>query len=597
MTRSTGMLSLLALASCRIDPPSASDYDPESAASSGLGSESAGPGGADSETTASEDMGSPSTGTTSMGLDGTDSTSMSLDGTDSTSMGLDGTDSSGFETESTSGSTSGTEASDTGPDPVCGDGIVGSSEACDGADLGGASCESEGFDAGAIGCSPDCIAYDTSGCVTFECGNGVIEGREACDGADLAGSDCIGQDYDAGTLGCQPSCTAYDVSGCVMFECGNGALDPGEDCDGEGETPECDANCTFAMCGDLTLNASLGEACDTGDLGGASCASQGFDGGVLDCHDSCQLDTTGCHVCGDTVLNGAEQCDGGDLGGQTCVTQGFDGGGLACSPDCGAFDTSACFACGDGSIEGNEICDGADLGGATCDSLGLFGGTLACSPSCTFDFTTCDVAGVPFGSDAGYLGYEAQPPVLPCDDISGTGTPTVLTDDTVIGVSMGFTFPVYGVAHTEVAIESNGALHWGDSNYLTYDNTCLPSAVEPSLSNLYVFWDDLNPGVGTSEVYYQTLGPVGSRRFVVQWDTAFYSGDAFDYIRVQAMLYEASGHIGVCYVDTISAAHPRNNGAEATAGIQQNSMTGFGYSCNTPDLVNGLLLLYAPVSP
>lgn len=629
-TRVTGMLSLLALAGCRIDPPNAAGYEGEDATTSiGLGSETAGLESADSQ---------------SMESGGTGGTGGSMS-TGSMSTGSMSADASSTDTESTSGSSSGTESS-TGTDPICGDGVADAGEPCDGVDLGGASCTSEGFDAGTLGCLPDCTGYETSGCVTFECGNDAIEGSEACDGTDLAGSDCLGlgfdagtlgclpdctaydmsgcvtftcgngvlegaetcdgidlagsdcvaQGFDAGTLSCMPNCTAYDTSGCVTFECGNGVPDPGEECDSGGESPGCDADCTFAMCGDSTINASLGEACDGGNLGGQSCASQSFDGGTLECNDSCQFDTVGCHVCGDAVLNGTEQCDDGDLGAQTCVSQGFDGGSLSCFPGC-VFDTAACFVCGDGSIEGDEVCDGANLGGATCDSLGLFGGTLACGPSCTFDFTSCDVAGVPFGSDAGYIGYEAQPPALPCDDISGTGTPTLLSDDTVIGVPMGFTFPVYGVDHTEVAIESNGALHWGDFTYLTYGNTCLPSTTEPSLNNLYVLWDDLNPGVGTSEVYYQTLGPAGSRRFVVQWDTAFFGGDALDYIRVQAMLYEASGHIGVCYVDTISAGDARNSGAGATAGIQQSSMIGFGYSCDTPDLTDGLLLLYAPVGP
>jgi hypothetical protein len=81
----------------------------------------------------------------------------------------------------------------------------------------------------------------------------------------------------------------------------------------------------------------------------------------------------------------------------------------------------------------------------------------------------------------------------------------------------------------------------------------------------------------------------------MQWETAHYGGDGVDLIRVQAMLDEASGQISVCYPDTLSLANIGNNGAEATSGIQQNSVTGFDYSCNTPTLVNGLQLLYVPI--
>jgi hypothetical protein len=162
-------------------------------------------------------------------------------------------------------------------------------------------------------------------------------------------------------------------------------------------------------------------------------------------------------------------------------------------------------------------------------------------------------------------------------------------------VPIGFNFTFYGVAYNQVNVQSNGALNFGTMTNMSLSNTCLPSNTAPTTNNLYVFWDDLNPGAaGPSEVYYQTLGPVGNRRFVVQWETAFFAGDTNDLIRVQAMLDEATGQINVCYPDTLSLANARNNGAQATAGIQQNSMNGFQYSCNTPDLTNGTLLLYIP---
>jgi hypothetical protein len=247
-------------------------------------------------------------------------------------------------------------------------------------------------------------------------------------------------------------------------------------------------------------------------------------------------------------------------------------------------------------IDGSENCDGANLGGETCASLGLNGGTLGCGASCQFDFSACDIPGLPFGSDSGYTGYEIQGAPLPCDDIVATGTPTGLTDDSNLVVPIGFTFTFYGVDYTMVNVESNGALNFGTNTYMTLANGCLPTATAPNTNNLYVFWDDLNPGaVGASEVYYQTLGAAGSQRLVVQWETAFFGGDANDLIRVQAMLDEATGQINVCYVDTTSLANVRNNGAQATSGIQQSSVDGFDYSCNTPDLTAGTLLLYIPM--
>ena len=72
------------------------------------------------------------------------------------------------------------------------------------------------------------------------------------------------------------------------------------------------------------------------------------------------------------------------------------------------------------------------------------------------------------------------------------------------------------------------------------------------------------------------------------------SRDIADLIRVQAVFHQ-SGTIEVCYPDTISAGDLGNSGAEATAGIQLNPLTGFQHSCNTASLTNGLMLMYLPV--
>ena len=57
----------------------------------------------------------------------------------------------------------------------------------------------------------DDLDLNTFGCTT--CGNGVVEGAEPCDGADLAGESCQTQGFAYGTLGCTVSCV-LDTSGC-----------------------------------------------------------------------------------------------------------------------------------------------------------------------------------------------------------------------------------------------------------------------------------------------------------------------------------------------------------------------------------------------
>jgi hypothetical protein len=164
-------------------------------------------------------------------------------------------------------------------------------EDCDGADLGGEDCISQGFDEGTLACAADCT-FDTGGCSTFTCGNGTIEGSEVCDGAQLGGQSCVSQGYDMGALGCLASCGGYDVSGCSNIVCGNGVIEAGEVCDGA-------------------------------QLGGQSCVSQGFDGGNLACAGGCGgYNTAGC------TSNCVEQ----DLGGAT-------GAGVAAGSTVGEDDT------------------------------------------------------------------------------------------------------------------------------------------------------------------------------------------------------------------------------------------------------------------
>lgn len=242
----------------------------------------------------------------------------------------------------------------------------------------------------------------------------------------------------------------------------------------------------------------------------------------------------------------------------------------------------------------SETCDSNLLDGETCESLGLVGGELGCTASCGYEVTDCDIPGIPFGTDGGYSGYALQLDDTTCDDISATGTPVDLFDDDSVFVPMGFTFPIYGNDVDSVTINSNGSLHFGDDGYIGLGNECLPTLQEPSSSNLHVFWDDLNTAPNGGQIYYETLGADGDRRFVVQWDTAHFGSNGLDPIRVQAMMQESTGQLIVCYPDATSVGDFGDQGAEATSGIQQDSVTALQFSCNTPDLVDGLQLLYIP---
>ncbi|MBL8941725.1 MAG: hypothetical protein JNK45_01205, partial [Myxococcales bacterium] len=141
---------------------------------------------------------------------------------------------------------------------TCGDDVHAGPEVCDGADLDGETCATQGFDSGTLACAADCTGFDTTGC--FVCGDGIINGDEVCDGADLAGQDCVSQGLDGGSLSCAADCT-FDLSECTG--CGNGDQDPGEECDGN-------------------------------DFGGVTCLGLGFEGGQPTCAPGCVIAPESC---------------------------------------------------------------------------------------------------------------------------------------------------------------------------------------------------------------------------------------------------------------------------------------------------------------
>jgi len=303
--------------------------------------------------------------------------------------------------------------------PNCGDGLIVGAETCDGALLGGRTCQSEGFYGGELVCGADC-RLDTAGCAE-RCGDGVLQAaHEACDGAALGGQTCATRGFYQGTLRCASDCT-FDTGDCRSF-CGDGVIDTayGELCDGlalagntctglgyHGGTLACLADCSgldtapcaaVGRCGDGAVQASYGEVCDGADLDSATCETLGFHGTGLACDAGCALDLTACEVngrCGDGEIQASfgEACDGANLGGQTCESLGWHGTGLACDAAC-ELATTACEAngrCGDGAIQASygEQCDGLNLDGLDCGSLGYHGVGLFCDGECLHDWSVC----------------------------------------------------------------------------------------------------------------------------------------------------------------------------------------------------------------
>ncbi len=239
------------------------------------------------------------------------------------------------------------------------------------------------------------------------CGNGESEVGETCDGADFAGETCVSQGYDGGVLACAADCAALDTSGCVDFA--------GSCC-----APHNSPGCSDQACVDLVC-ANEPWCCDqTWDFFCTDFATQ-----------ACEICNTP-DVCGNGVLDGAEACDNPDVGGETCVSQGFDGGIIACLDDCSGIDTSGCVDFG------GECCsahDGAGCDDATCTQQVCLQYSYCCEvewdANCEFFANnSCETCGVPPGC-GNYLTEDAEV----CDNLDLNGN-----DCTDLGFGGGFLF-------------------------------------------------------------------------------------------------------------------------------------------------------------
>ena len=297
--------------------------------------------------------------------------------------------------------------------PTCGDGTAECGEVCDGADLGGESCQSQGFDTGTLACNGSCDGFDTSSCADFVCGNGVREGSEECDGGDIGSATCSGQGCSGGTPGCFGDCTLDygSCSGCPT--CNNdGTCDSGEDCNNcandciSGATPgascgngicetadgedciSCAADCNGVQSG----RPSNRYCCGNGGTNPVGCGSSQCDSGGNTCTTTPSNPTSYC--CGDTVCEGAEDSSSCAV---DCGAPAFCGDGTcdpgedpcSCSADCGTPPESEFALCADGSDNDCDLstdCDDSDCStDAACQAC-----TLAqLGDSCDVDGDCC----------------------------------------------------------------------------------------------------------------------------------------------------------------------------------------------------------------
>ncbi|MBF0107016.1 MAG: DUF4215 domain-containing protein, partial [Deltaproteobacteria bacterium] len=291
---------------------------------------------------------------------------------------------------------------------TCGNGILGSGEACDdGNTIDGDGCDSnctvtacgnhimtagEECDDGNLADGDDCNAS----CQSTACGNGVVSYGETCDDHNLTDGD-----------GCDSNCTTT--------RCGNGLITAGEECDdGNGNNGDgCTYDCKIERCGDGLINNRdvvnnvARETCDDGN-------SVNGDG----CDNNCTK--TGC---GNGVISSGEECDDGN-------SQSLEGDG--CDPNC------TVTACGNSIKTTNEACDdGNSVNEDEC--------TAACNENvCGDGFVN---AVTPITDQCAYYiariaGTGVQPTTMP-----GNGMATSIKLKPVLGVAVDSVGNIYFPEH------------------------------------------------------------------------------------------------------------------------------------------------------
>lgn len=119
---------------------------------------------------------------------------------------------------------------------TCGNGVIDEGEACDGGELGAATCEGEGFVGGQLHCTASC-QLSTIDCDT--CGDGSKDADEACDGDDFGAATCASLlPGSSGQLQCDAACElsvtacepgpAVVISELMPVAMANPATSPGE---------------------------------------------------------------------------------------------------------------------------------------------------------------------------------------------------------------------------------------------------------------------------------------------------------------------------------------------------------------------------------
>jgi VCBS repeat-containing protein len=174
-------------------------------------------------------------------------------------------------------------------------------------------------------------------------------------------------------------------------------------------------------------------------------------------------------------------------------------------------------------------------------------------------------------------------------------------DDAAVTVSIGFSFNFYGSNYSTVSFNPNGFMTFGGTSTDWTNVNLTVSAPRTNLPSIAALWCDYETeSVGADAVYYKTIGAMGSRQFIVQWNQVMLvPGVGTDTITFQARLLEGNNRMVFSYLDVVVSDDPAySNGAFATVGIRDRDGQLNGrnllWSHKQAVITNGLHILIAP---
>lgn len=171
-------------------------------------------------------------------------------------------------------------------------------------------------------------------------------------------------------------------------------------------------------------------------------------------------------------------------------------------------------------------------------------------------------------------------------------------DDATAALSLGFTFPFYGVNYTSLVVDSNGMANFsGTTSYP--NNASIPNTAQPN-NFIAPFWDDLvlENALG-SRITYMLTGAAPNRVGVLTWHNLKHYGEsvATAPATFQALLYEGNGVIKFQYANVTFAIDDYIGGASATVGVENaEGSAGMQYSYRQASLSAGQCLVFTPVN-